>query len=311
MFFMRAIFLLILAAALGAAQEQTPVFKSGTALVRIDVQVVLKNKPVADLAQTDFAVYEDGVPQPVEFFGREAEPVQVVLALDVSGSMSRILREMAAVAEQALATLKPQDRVALVLFARRSVVQEEFTADRALIARALREAPFNRELGGGTSLNAALLDTAHWLKEQPPFSGRRAIIVLTDNGGVHYQQPDEQVLRALAEVNAVVNAIVPPGARPPEPPKPGVEVNPDFTPADVFKIARETGGEVLKGDRAGDRFREMMERIRVRYTLGYKARPYPAAIYRALRVELTPEARRRYPNAEVRARAGYYAPGQG
>lgn len=278
--------------------------------MRVDVQVLVKGKPVAGLAKDDFAVYEDGAPQAVEFFGREEEPLQVVLVLDVSGSMSRILRDMASLAEQALSSLKPDDRVALVLFARRSAVQEEFTADRSLIARALREAPFNKELGAGTSLNTALLDTARWLREQPPFAGRRALIVLTDNGGVHYQLPDEQVLRALSEVNAVVNAIVSPNAKPPQPPKPGVELNPDFTPADIFRIARDTGGEVLRGERAGERFRELLEHIRLRYTLGYKPRPSAQTVFRSLRVELTPQARRLYPNAEVRARAGYYAPGE-
>ena len=47
--------------------------------------------------------------------------------------------------------------------------------------------------------------------------------------------------------------------------------NPDFTPANVFRIAEQTGGEVLRADKAGVRFQEMLEHIRVRYSLGIKA----------------------------------------
>jgi hypothetical protein len=52
-----------------------------------------------------------------------------------------------------------------------------------------------------------------------------------------------------------------------------------------------------------------MERLRLRYTLAFAP---PAGLapgaYRRLTVELAPAARTRYPKAEIRARAGYFAP---
>jgi hypothetical protein len=133
------------------------------------------------------------------------------------------------------------------------------------------------------------------------------VIVLTDNGGVHFRTPDERVVRAFSDGNAVVNAIVPAGSRPPRAAT-GPDVNPDFTPANVFRIAAETGGEVLTSDDAGERFRELMERIRLRYSLLVKPAEAAAGTYRRLSVELTEEARRRHPKAEVRSRAGYFVP---
>jgi hypothetical protein len=91
----------------------------------------------------------------------------------------------------------------------------------------------------------------------------------------------------------------------PEPPAPGHYVNPDFTPPDVFKIAEETGGEAVKASKASSVFADMIERIRTRYSLHYRAPENAKPGFHAVRVELTADAQRRYPYAIVRARKGY------
>lgn len=304
---------LIVAARLALAQTppapagEPPVFRSTAALVTIDTLVTMRGRPVAGLRAEDFIVREDGVLRPIEAFAHEAAPLQVVLVLDVSGSMGRMLRAAAATGRQALDQLAPQDEVAVFFFARRARLVEEFTRDKALAARALQQAAVESGLGAGTSLNDALLAVADYLDHQPPFSGRRALIVLTDNGGVHYRLPDEVVIRALSHVNAVVNAIVPENARPRAAAR-GEDVNPDFTPADIFRIAEATGGEVLRSADAGARLREMVARLRLRYSLMIRPSAGGTGAFHALSVELSTETRRRYPGAEVRHRAGYYAP---
>lgn len=289
--------------------EPAPLFRSSTALVSVDVLVTENRRPVTGLGEADFIVREDRVVRPIEGFAHTAAPLEVALVLDVSGSMGKMLRSMAAAGRQALDQLAPQDEVAVLVFARRARVSLELTTEKALAARALREAAIETSLGAGTSLNDALLETARYFSKRPPFAGRRAVIVLTDNGGVHFRLPDEDVIRALSGVNVVVNAIVPAGARPPVPPA-GPDVNPDFTPADVFRIAAATGGEVLRSDDAGGRFRDLIERIRLRYNLMLRASAGAPGTFHRLDVELAGEARRRYPKAEVRARAGYYAAGE-
>lgn len=289
------------------AEQETPTYKTGATLVRVDVQVTEAKRAVTGLRQEDFVLREEGVERKAAAFGRESEPLEVALVLDVSGSMGKMLRGMAAAGRQALAQLKPGDKVAVFLFARRSRMAAELSDDLALAERALQEAPMERDLGAGTVLNDALLAVAEYFKQQPAFAGRRAVIVLTDNGGVHFRSPDEAVVRAYSEVNAVVNGIVPGGSKAPQAAR-GPDVNPDFTPANVFRIAEETGGEVLTSDDAGGRFRELMERIRLRYSLMVKPAEAAAGTYRKLSVELTEQARKAHPKAEVRARAGYFVP---
>lgn len=312
MFLMRAgFFLLILAVLPLRAQPPEPappevVFRTGTAYVRIDLQVLEKNRPVEGLKVSDLLLYDQGVPHAIENFGREAEPLQVLFVLDVSGSMGRILVQMAGVAQQSLGALRPEDEVGVMLYSRRSRLAQELTAERALAVVALRDAPEERDLGAGTSLNESLLAAADYFKSLPQFQGRRALIVLTDNGGLNEKTPDQAVLRALAESNIVLNAIVAPGARRPDPPPKGVEVNPDYTPSDVFLLAEQSGGEVLKADKP-ERLREMLEHIRLRYSLGYRAPAAEPGSWRTVKVEFTPEARRRYKKAELQHRPGYYA----
>lgn len=285
-------------------------FRSTAALVAVDTLVLHRGQPVTGLRTEDFIVREDGLPRPIEAFAHEAAPLQLILVLDVSGSMGRMLRSAAETGRQALDQLAPQDEVAVFFFARRARLAQEFTAEKRLAARALQEAAIESGLGAGTSLNDALLEVARYLEKLPPFSGRRALIVLTDNGGVHYRLPDEDVIRALSAVNAVVNAIVPENVRPPRPAA-GEDVNPDFTPANIFRIAAATGGEVMHSSDAGSRLRDLIARTRLRYTLMIRPSPSAPGQFRTLSVELSPAARARYPGAGLRHRAGYYAPGAG
>jgi hypothetical protein len=190
--------------------------------------------------------------------------------------------------------------VAVIAYSRESVVIEDLTEDLsrvpALIGAATRADP-----GAGTSTNAALIDAAKLAAAAK--HGRRAILVLTDNQGLNYQAPDQAVLEAVSAADATVNAIVVGKAQRPR----WMGTNPDFTPTDVFGIAEKTGGEWVRADSADAVFGALLERIRTRYSIFYNAPESQPGTFRKVRVSLTPEARKRYPKAEVLARSGYYS----
>lgn len=291
-----------------AAQEPgTPVFRAGVSLVKVDVQVTDgRGRTIPDLTVADFEVFDEGEPRKISYFGREAEPLDVVLLLDVSGSMHRSLRELGDAAQAALGALHEGDRVAVMLFAREAAVQERFTPDFQAVQSGIRQAVGSRGLGSGTAINAAIIEAAKYMGTEARQS-RRAVLIVTDNVSLNYKVPDEDVLRALYGADAVLNAILIGKQKRPDPPPAGRDLNPDFTPSDVFKLAEETGGEAVEVRRVGESFQQIMERIRARYGLQYDAPQAAPGAFRRIKVSLTPAALRRYPRARVHARAGYYA----
>ena len=78
----------------------------------------------------------------------------------------------------------------------------------------------------------------------------RAILILTDNLSISYRLTDGQVIRELNKADTVFNAIVTGHAIRPRPPDPNKETNADFTPANVFELAEQTGGEWVKAQDA-------------------------------------------------------------
>jgi VWFA-related protein len=258
------------------------------------------------MTASDFEVYDENVLQKVVYFGREAEPLHLVLLLDVSGSMREFLERVATVARTSLRFLRPKDNVAVMVFARNSKVRLNFTSDLDAVAAEIRQAVWDESLGSGTSINDAVTDAAKYLDDSADESGRRAILILSDNLGLNYRRTDEEVIQAVNSANAVLNGIIVGKGEKPDV-RPGVTYkNPDFTPPDLFKIADETGGEAVRADKAGAAFSRMIERIRTRYAVHYNKPPGATRGFRRVRVELTPSAKLKYPGAVVKARRGYY-----
>ena len=303
-------FLLATLAAQIAAQDPPDVlFQGGTSQVRLDVQVTSAGRAVPGLTKSDFIVRDEQDTAAIEYCGQDDEALSVLLLLDVSGSMKRYIEQMAKVAQRALGQLHPADRAGLMLFSKETLLALPLTLDRRSAAREIELAILESRLPSGTAINAALLGAAAEMKKdraaqkQP---GRYAIVILTDNGSLNYRVSDESVLRALFGADTVLNAIVVGKNRAL---RGRSSSNADFTYPDVHKLAEESGGEAAAVERADQAFPEMMRGIRQRYSLSYRlpegAQP---GTYRRLRVELSASAKRRYPKAQLRARAGYYVP---
>ncbi|MBX9602540.1 MAG: VWA domain-containing protein [Bryobacteraceae bacterium] len=294
----------VAAQAHGLEQEPAPVFRAGAANVRVDALVLNGNAAVNGLAREDFLLTDEKEPREILSFSTDREPLSLTLLLDISGSMQKYLREVSEVAHRALKALRPGDRVSIVVFGRTTQVFAQFSEDLDFIASAIGPARNVQTTGSATLINPSILEAASLTALQP---GRRAVLILTDNQGLHYQSPDEDVIRRLSSADILLYAIVVGGSRRPKPNGDGKKpVNPDFTYPNVFRIAEESGGEAIASSRA-DAFATVLERIRDRYTLIYQAPPAgEAARFREIRVELAPAARKRFPKARVLARRGYW-----
>ena len=246
MFFISTLFIL---APLAAQDPDTPVFKTGVSDVRVDVQVIEGKNLVNGLSKDDFLVTDENQPQSIVSFSHGEERLNIILLLDISGSMQKYIEEIAKTARDTLEHLRPGDRVAIMVFARRSAVHQGFSDNLAETARQIASA-VTVDVGSSTLINSAVMDAAHYMEANAGTDGRRAILILTDNLSMSYQLTDGQVIRELNKADTVFNAIVTGRAIRPRPLDPAKPANPDFTPSDVFHLSEETGGEWVKAGRA-------------------------------------------------------------
>jgi Ca-activated chloride channel family protein len=178
------IMLLIVA---GSARAQTPaptptqgsVFRSGASLVALNVTVTDGKRLVPDLTVEDFAIYEDGVLQRVQFFESKEVPIDLILLIDTSASMSDKMNIVHEAAVGFLNTLRGSDRGAVVTFGDSVNIAQELTSDRGELERAVRQS----QPRGSTALNNALYVAMKQFglgTQQEGAVRRQAIAVLSD-----------------------------------------------------------------------------------------------------------------------------------
>jgi VWFA-related protein len=273
----------------------------------VDVQVTQGDRLVKDLNKADFAVTDEGQGQSIVSFAHGDEPLNLVVLLDISGSMQKYIDQISAEARDALDHLRPGDRVALMVFAKSTAVAQGFSDNLAETARNIGGAVKDWDVGTSTMINSAVMDAARYMEKHAGPGGRRAILILTDNLSTSFRLTDGQVIREMDKADTVFNAIVIGRAIRPRPLELGKPENPDYTPANVYDLAEKTGGEWVKAEDAGQSFRDMIERIRSRYMLAYHAPDAQPGRFRHITVTLDDAAKKRYPGAELHSRSGYYA----
>lgn len=158
---------------------QASVFRSGASLVSLNVTVSDGKRLVPGLKPADFAVYEDGVLQHVQFFEAREIPIDLIVLIDTSASMGDKMEVVREAAVGFVATLRPRDRGAIVTFGDRVNIAQALTSDRAVLERAVRGA----EAGGSTALNNAIYVSLKQFARGAQQDGevrRQAIAVLSD-----------------------------------------------------------------------------------------------------------------------------------
>jgi Ca-activated chloride channel homolog len=169
-------------------------------IVRIDTDLVPVEVTVRDAAgqfvqglrSSDFKLFEDEIERPISFFSAETTsgavqcPLDLILALDVSGSMTRgemeMLRQAAALFTERLSGAR--SRFAVISFAMRVKVLQSFTNDRRKLDRAF-DAAIRDEMGLSTHAFDAVDDAVRLLARQGrKRSGepvvKRVVIVISD-----------------------------------------------------------------------------------------------------------------------------------
>lgn len=160
-------------ATLGRIRDGT--FPNATAPVYIDDP---SGAELAGLKASDFSVTVDGKPAAVlsaDLASSKALPLDVLLLVDVSGSMGgKAIANVRQSATAFVASLAPDDRVAITTFSDNVTPVVDFTTDRRQIQAAID----SLAAGGNTALYQATSSAAQKIAASP--ANRRAVILLSD-----------------------------------------------------------------------------------------------------------------------------------
>jgi VWFA-related protein len=291
-------------------QKPTPSIRVTTQTVPLTITVSdKKHNFVTDLAQTDFRVLENGVPQDIRFFSSETDlPLRIAVLIDTSNSIRpRLQFEQDAAIDFLNRVIRPlKDQAFLMTFDNEPQIIQDYTDDVGRLTDAIRD----QRAGGGTALNDALYMASEKLADAPlPKAAnkdvRRVIVLISDgNDNLSDHAPSdatEAVIRSGVAVYAISTntdwITLDQGDTPRKY---------EFTDGDkiLMSFSDQTGGRTFfpyKVEDLGESFIQIGAELRSQYFIAYSPTAAPDGKYRKIEVQIDRK------NLVVRTRKGYYA----
>ena len=248
-------------------------------LMRFTASVTDRNgRAIGGMRESDFTVWENGVERRVTNVAPANEPFNLVLLLDVSGSVEERMDFIRKAARDFLRTTSPQDRISIISFRDDIQVISDFSTDRRMLSKKLDEI----DAGGGT----ALYDAIGYVLSEPlkRLRGERtAIVVMSDGDDNKSFLPFPAILDALSESGALVYPLYVPSGLIPESsvPKPEITIDPLRTryltlttraDEEGRKLAAASGGIYYPIRRLEDlqkAYDDVVAQLRSAYTITY------------------------------------------
>jgi len=248
-------------------------------LMRFNASVTDRNgRAIGGMRESDFTVWENGIERRVTSVAPANEPFNLVLLLDVSGSLEERMDFIRKAARDFLRTTSPQDKISIISFRDDIQVISDFSTNRELLSRKLDEI----DAGGGTALYDAL---GYVLSEQiKRLRGERtAIVVMSDGDDNKSFLPFPAILDALSESGALVYPLYVPSGLIPEAsvPRPEITIDPLRTryltlttraDEEGRKLAAASGGMYYPIRRLEDlqkAYDDVVAQLRSAYTITY------------------------------------------
>lgn len=267
-------------------------------LMRLNASVTDRNgRAIGGLKPADFTVIENGQERRVTDVEPTNAPFNLVLLLDVSGSVEERIDFIRKAARNFLNTASAQDRIAIISFRDDIQIISDFTTDRRLLSQRLEDI----EAGGATALYDAL---AYTLVEQlKQLRGERtAIVIMSDGDDNKSFVPFGAVLEATIESGALVYPLYIPSTLIPERSVPAPQTTLDPLRSRYLtlttrateegqQLARVSGGvyyPITRLDELQRAYDDVVAQLRMSYTITY-ASDSPSARERRVRVRANRE----------------------
>lgn len=241
---------------------------------------------IGHIPRPAFRVYEDGKPQPITYFASEDVPLELIVAVDISGSMTTSMPTLKKAVKEFLLAVPSRDQVTLLGFNDSVFALTRKTLDLNERAKAVdRLAPW-----GATALYDAIVRGIDMLGRQ---TGRKALVVFSDGEDQGSHVALEDVERRLQESDVTLYIIAQ-----------GRGISQDYLRRTMHRLTAPTGGRTFTTDRVEqlhEAFADLLDELSNQYLLGYQpTNSTRDDTWREIKVDVDG-----YPN--VRARQGYRA----
>lgn len=297
-------------------EEQAPTIKVDVDVVNILCSVRdRRGGLIADLEEDDFQVFEEGQPQTIRYFSREADlPLTIGLLVDVSRSQANLLDVQKRAAGQFLSdVLRKKDLAFLISFGADAMLVQDFTNSIPLLQAGLDGLRISGSAGGiqpgpvptiHTPRGTILFDTVYLaateqLQQQV---GRKAVVLITDGVDVGSRLKLKDAIEAAQKSDAIIYSIF---YADPSAYNTGGGLYYGVSDADLKKMSEETGGRLFRVNRRNplnEIFKQIQDEMRSQYSIGYSPTdPVKDGSFREV------EIRTRQKGLRVQARKGYYA----
>jgi Ca-activated chloride channel family protein len=260
----------------------------------VDVEVVQVTVTVADgrghfvrgIPRSAFKIFEDNRPQSISHFASEDIPLELIVAIDISGSMSPAMPKLKSAVKEFLGAVPPADQVTLLGFNDNIFPLTRKATDPAERVKAVdRLAPW-----GSTALYDVILRGVDMLGRQ---TGRKALVVFTDgeDQGSHATMADVEHRLQASDVTLYM---IGQGR--------GVTMEP--LKKIMNRLSTPTGGRALFTDSIDElrgAFADLLDELSNQYLLGYASTNTARDdAWRRIRVDVDG-------HHDIRARQGYRA----
>jgi Ca-activated chloride channel homolog len=260
-----------------------------TDAVLVPVIVTHGGQFVRGLKQHDFEVAEDGVKQSIASLVSEDAPLDLILAIDVSGSMEHALDDVKAAVKQLLSKLRPGDAATIIGFNDTMFLAAEREKDQQARERAVDLL----SAWGGTALYDATVRAIDLVSHE---WGRKGIVIFSDGDDRNSITPRETATARVQASDAMLYTVGFGG---------GATV--PTLRAKLEAYAKATGGRAFFPQRAhdlSDVFDQVVAELANQYVLSYSSTNLKQDnSWRDIKVRV------RSGKYDIRARDGYRARG--
>jgi len=258
-------------------EEDNEAVKVDTEEVSLNVRVInINNRPVGNLKESAFKVYEDGVLQPVTSLSVAEVPVFNALVIDNSRSLKTQLAKVIEAGKILSNTNKAQDETSIVRFVGTNKIEvvQDFTSNKTMIDSALDNLFVE---GGQTAIIDAVYKAAQMIEKYRNSQKKedvklRALILVTDGDDRASQFTEKQLFELLRNSFVQIYAIGFPNDLSDAPEAENGLSRRQKAKNFLTRLAEETGGKVYFPDSPNDLTKiaaEISGELRTQYLLTY------------------------------------------